>query len=174
MSKRKLNNKPKAATPLSGGRLLLAKELAKQGLARLMADPTIILSIVEQCHTTERSASAALRAVVNEVSSLTEPERDDLRATLHFRYEALYAELAQTRGKEEAAAKMLDRRAKLAGLFTDKGDADDNKPPVVDEFEGRTREELVFFKENGYWPEEKPVDNVVPIDPLARLRKQAK
>jgi hypothetical protein len=174
VSKRKPDNKPKAAIPLSGGRLLLAKELAKQGIARLMPDPTIILSIVEQCHTSERSAAAALRAVVNEISELSEPERADLRTTLHFRYEALYAQLAQAPGKEEAAAKMLDRRAKLAGLFTDKGEAGDNKPPVVDEFEGRTREELVFFKEHGYWPEEKPVDNVVPIDPLARLRKQAK
>jgi hypothetical protein len=66
---------------------------------------------------------------------------------------------------------MLDRRARLAGLF-----AKEKQQPLEveeDEFEGRSLEELRHYREHGYWPEDKPAANVIPIDPLARLRSKA-
>lgn len=145
----------------------MAYELARMGIAQLMPDAQIILSICEQCKTTERSAAAALQKVAKQGAKLPPGEQAELEATIHFRLEHLYAQAAQT-GKIETAAKMLDRRARLAGLLREKK----AEPPPIeqDEFEGKTREELRYYRENGFWPEEKPPDNVVPIDPLARVR----
>lgn len=168
MSKRKPpRDAAPTGTPLTGTRLAMAYELARHGIAQLLPDASIILSICEQCKTTERSASAALQKVAKQGAKLPPEEQAELEATIHFRLEHLYAQAAQS-GKVETAAKMLDRRARLAGLFKEKKH---ESPPVEpDEFEGKTREELRYFRENGYWPEEKPADNVVPIDPLARVR----
>jgi hypothetical protein len=158
------------ATPLTGARLAMAAELAKAGIAALVPDPEIVLGICEKLHTTERSAQALLQRVAREVTELTDPEKDDLRRLLHFRYEFLYQQTVQ-KGKEEAAARMLDRRAKLAGLYPKDTDAPKEVP--VDEFDTRSTEDLHFFRDHGFWPEEKPPENVVPIDPLRRIRKKA-
>ncbi len=172
MSKKKRGQQPApTGTPLTGSRLAMAYEIARLGISQLLPDPSIVLSIVEQCKTTERSASAALQKMAKQGAKLTPEDAESLRDTLHFRYEHLYAQAAQT-GKLESAAKMLDRRARLAGLFTKEAE----KKPIEqteDEFEGRSTEDLRFFRDNGFWPEEKPVSNVVPIDPLARLRAKA-
>lgn len=173
MSKRRSSpQEPKlpGATPLTGARLAMAAELAKAGIAALVPDPEIVLGICEQLHTTERSAMALLQRVAREVGELTDPERDELRRTIHFRLEFLYQKAVQ-KGHEEAAARMLDRRAKLAGLYP----KDTDKPVDVptDEFETRSTDELKFFRDHGFWPEEKPPENVVPIDPLRRIRKKA-
>ncbi len=135
----------------------------------LLPDSGIVLSIVEQCRTTERSAMSALQKMAKQGAKLSEKDAEELRDTIHFRLEHLYARAAQE-GKLETAAKMLDRRARLAQLL--KEQKRDPIDPQVDEFEGRSSEDLRFFREQGYWPEDKPVANVVPLDPLARLREK--
>jgi len=161
---------PGSGTPLTGARLALAYEIARHGIAQLLPDPTIVLSIVEQCKTTERSASAALQKIAKQGAKLTEQDREDLRDTLHFRYEHLYARAAQE-GKLEQAGRMLDRRAKLAKLF-EKEDRDKEAERQTDEFDGRSLEDLRYYQSKGYWPEDAPPANVVPLDPLARLREK--
>lgn len=156
------------ATPLSGVRLAMAYELAKHGIAMLFPDAEIIRSIVEQCKTTERSAAAALRSVTKLGARLTEQEEEELRQTLHFRYERLYAAEAQA-GRHESAAKMLDRRARLAGLFKEQKQKGIEAEP--DEFEGRTEADLDYYTKHGYFPEDKPPANVIQLDPLAAIRK---
>lgn len=168
--KQKPQTPPAAApsgTPLTGARLALAHELAKHGIAALFPDHEIVLSIVEKCATTERSARAALQRVASQGTKLSDADRDTLRDTLHFRLEHLYAREAQA-GRSEAAAKMLDRRARLAGLYGKEVEAP--KEAEVDEFDGRTLEEVRYFREHGFFPEDKPADNVIPLDPLARLK----
>ncbi len=151
----------------------MAYELARHGIAQLLPDSTIVISIVEQCITTERSASAALQKMAKQGAKLSEEDTRRLSDTIHFRLEHLYARAAQE-GKLEQAAKMLDRRARLAKLF-DKGAGQNGPAETEDEFAGRSLEDLRYYREQGFWPEEKPPANVVPIDPLARLRgkKQA-
>jgi hypothetical protein len=151
----------------------MAYEIARHGVAQLLPDGQIVLSIVEQLKTTERSAAAALRKVAEQGAKLSPKDQEELSDTIHFRLEHLYARAAQE-GKLEQAARMLDRRAKLAGLLAkDRSKKPEEQEP--DEFDGRSLEELRYYRENGYWPEDKPAANVVPIDPLARLRgkKQA-
>ena len=160
------------ATPLTGGRLALAYELAKHGIARCLPDPQIVLSIVEQCSTTPRSASAALQKIARQGAKLDDGDREALREKLHFRYEYLYAAEAQA-GRSEAAAKMLDRRARLDGLFIAKpAEVAPKEAPADAEFDGRTQEELEFYGAKGFWPEEQPAANVVALDPMARLKKK--
>lgn len=147
----------------------MAYELARHGIAQLLPDSAIVLSIVEQCLTTQRSASAALQKVAKQGAKLSEEDALHLRDTIQFRLEHLYARAAQE-GKLEQAAKMLDRRARLAGLLAKESQRETTEE--VDEFSGRSREDLRFYREQGYWPEDKPLANVVPIDPLARLRRK--
>ncbi len=170
--KKKEPQGPSVGTPLTSARLALAHEIAKRGLALLLPEAELIRTIVEQCKTTERSAAAAVRTIVKQGAKLSPQEREQLRDVLHFRYEALYATLAQD-GKAEAAAKMLDRRARLDGLFT--VEKDRNKPETTtqeDEFAGRTKEELDHYARTGHFPGEQQSAVVVPIDPLARLKKK--
>ncbi len=47
------------------------------------------------------------------------------------------------------------------------------KVGVADAIDDRAAPELRFYRDHGYWPEEKPPENVVPIDPLRRIRKKA-
>lgn len=162
---------PKAGgLPLTGARLALAYEFAKQGIAMLLPDHEIVANIVEKCETSQRSAQAALQKIAKAGAKLSADDRDALRDTLHFRYEHLYAREAQN-GRSEAAAKMLDRRARLAGLFTK--ELERPKEIEADEFEGRSVEDLRYYREHGYFPEDKKPDNVIPLDPLARIRKEA-
>lgn len=172
MSKRK-DKSPAApdATPLSGSRLALAYELARHGIAQLLPDRAIVLSITEQCKTTERSAASALQKMAKQGAKLSKDDALHLRETIDFRLEHLYARAAQD-GKLEQAAKMLDRRARLAGLFQ-KETQSPLSAEEADEFAGRSSEDLRHYAEHGYFPEERPPANVVPIDPLARLRKKA-
>ena len=166
--------KEKGLTPLTGLRLLLAQELARHGIAVMLPDSQIVQSIEEQCLTTERSAQAALRAVAKQGAKLSPQQQSELSDMLHFRYEHLYAQAAQQQ-KLETAAKMLDRRARLAGLFTQQAKAPALPAEKVDEeFDGRSNEEIGFFASNGHWPEERPPANVIPIDPLAKIRKASK
>lgn len=171
MSKRKgPPQTPPRGTPLTGSRLVLAYELARQGIAMLLPDHEIVTSIVEQCKTTERSAAAALQKVAKQGAKLSASDKEALRDTLHFRYEHLYAREVQA-GRNEGAAKMLDRRARLAGLFKEEKAA--AVEVEADEFEGRSVEDLHYFRQHGYFPEDKPANNVVQLDPLAKIRRSS-
>jgi len=133
--------------------------VAEELLLKRTTEPTIRRTLQLQFGITEHQAGLLLRRAIKRMQDAVEKQRPHRRAQQIASLDRLYEQAVST-GRLSAAVQVQRLLAKIEGT---------EKPvqvhhtgiPVtgaVDEMDGRDTEELEFFADHGYWPEEAPPD----------------
>lgn len=148
--------------------------VAEELLTGMTPEPAIIGALVKQYAMSRQQATSIIKAATERLTKPFDADTEQRRAKLEGMCFQVYRK-AIGKGAFNPAMNAVNQLSKMWGLDAPHKIVHSGKVNVTDsEFSSRSEEELNFYAENGYWPEEAPDAPVIAqtqdsADPLSEL-----